>query len=168
MANKRTKIENAPVKYRNFAGVKTQYNREGDSNFVIILDEEVAKNMMDDVDEQGIGWYIKPVEFDTGKIEYQLKLRLGDGRYKDPDVFVVGEDGRPIPFNRGQWPRLDKSTITISFVDVVFHQSRKTFEYQGKEYYSAYVDEVFVNIVESDLRRKYGVGADDNLPELDD
>ena len=54
------------------------------------------------------------------------------------------------------------------FVDVVFHQSRKPFEYQGKEYYSAYVDEVYVNIVESDLKRKYGISPDDNLPDLDD
>lgn len=158
MAYKRTEINNAPVKYRNFAGVKTPMNREGDSNFEIVLDDEVAINMMDD------DWFIKKTEYDDGKIEYRIKLRLGE--LGEPEVYVIGEDGKAVPFNRGQWKRLDR--MTISFVDVIFHQSKKTFEYHGKEYHSAYVDELYVNIVESDLKRKYGISPDDNLPDLDD
>lgn len=150
MAYKRTKIENAPVKYRNFAGVKTQMNKEGDVNFEIILDEDVAKAMMED------DWYIKVNDNNPDKIEYRIKLRLGE--YGDPEVYVVGEDGKPIPFNRGQWKRLDR--MTISCVDVEFHQSKKTFEYHGHEYYSAYVDLLIVNIVENDLKKKYGISAD--------
>lgn len=166
MAHKRTEIDNVPVKYRNFAGVKTDKNREGDSNFEIVIDEEIAKNMMADLDEHGIGWYIKTSEY-PDKTEYRIKLRLG--QLGDPLVYVIGEDGKAIKMNRGQWKRIDK--MTISFVDVIFHQSNKTFEYQGREYYSAYVDELYVNIVESNLQKKYGITPDypdDNLPELDD
>ncbi len=160
MAYKRTRIENAPVKYRNFSGAKTQMNKEGDVNFEIVIDEEVAKNMMKD------GWYIKEDTSNPDKTEYRIKLRLGE--FGEPEVYVIGEDGNAIPFHRGKWRRIDK--MTISFVDVVFHQSKKTFEYQGGEYYSAYVDELYVNIVESDLKKKYGIAPDypDDDLDLDD
>ena len=167
MAGKRTIINNAPVKYHNFAGIETPKNKKDDVNFEIILDEETARNMMADIDKDGVGWYIKTSEDDDGNIiEYRIKLRLG--QKGDPQVFVIGDDGKAIPFNRGQWRRLDR--MTISYVDVEFHQSRKTFEYQGKEYYSAYVDNLFVNIVENSLYKKYGIAPDyaDDEMDLDD
>lgn len=161
MAGKRTMINGAPVKYHNFAGKKTDKNKEGDVNFEIIIDEDIAKAMMED------GWYIKVNDNDPDNPEYRIKLRLGE--YGDPQVFVVGEDRKPINFNRGQWGRIDR--MNISYVDVEFHQSRKTFEYQGHEYFSAYVDNIFVNIIENDLFKKYGVSPgypDDGIDGLDD
>ncbi|MBO7450448.1 MAG: hypothetical protein J6U54_08760 [Clostridiales bacterium] len=160
MAGKRTIINGVPVKYHNFAGVKTDYNREGDVNFEIIIDEETALNMMED------GWYIKINEDDLGRKEYRIKIRLGE--FGDPQVFIIGDDGKAIPFNRGQWKRIDR--MTISYVDVEFHQSRKTFMHDGHEYYSAYADNLFVNIVENSLYKKYGIAPDyaDDEMGLDD
>lgn len=160
MAVKRTIINNAPVKYHNFAGVKTEYNREGDVNFEIILDEETALNMRDD------DWYIKESEDDLGRKEYRIKIRLGE--LGDPQVFIIGDDGKAIPFNRGQWKRIDR--MNISYVDVEFKQSRKTFMHEGHEYHSAYADNLFVNIVENSLFKKYGIAPDyaDDEMDLDD
>lgn len=57
MAYKRVnkiEIENARIMGRNFKGVETRYNKEGNRNFcVIIEDERLAQQMADD------GWNIK-------------------------------------------------------------------------------------------------------------
>lgn len=47
------KIENARIGFKNFAGVEGQYNREGQRNFVVFLDEAFAQQL------QSEGWNIK-------------------------------------------------------------------------------------------------------------
>ena len=41
-------VEGARLVFRNFSGKEGQYNREGDRNFAVILDQETAERMAAD------------------------------------------------------------------------------------------------------------------------
>ena len=38
-------IENVQVGFKNFAGAEGPYNRKGDRNFAVFLDEDVARSL---------------------------------------------------------------------------------------------------------------------------
>ena len=47
-------IDGARITFRNFAGVGTVYNREGDRNFSLIIEDEETATMLSD-----LGWNVK-------------------------------------------------------------------------------------------------------------
>ena len=49
-------MEGVRIIFRNFAGKETQYNREGDRNFAVLLDDKTAKMMEKD------GWNVKELK----------------------------------------------------------------------------------------------------------
>ena len=52
-------LENAeilPGAFRNFAGRQTQYNKQGDRNFNIVIDEKTAKKLLRD------GWNVRKMK----------------------------------------------------------------------------------------------------------
>ena len=54
-------VEDARIIFRNFEGKEGPYNRAGDRNFAVVLDHDVARQMLED------GWNVKylPARDDT-------------------------------------------------------------------------------------------------------
>lgn len=49
-------VEDATIIFRNFSGKEGQYNREGDRNFAVILDPQLAEEMVAD------GWNVRQLD----------------------------------------------------------------------------------------------------------
>jgi len=78
-------IEDARIIYRNFEGVASKYNREGDRNFAVIIPNDEIK---DQLLEAGWNVKIKPArdEDDTPFMFIPVKVKFNNGR--GPAVYV--------------------------------------------------------------------------------
>jgi hypothetical protein len=140
-------MEGVRIIFRNFAGKEDQYNREGDRNFAVLLDEETAKAMSED------GWnvkWLKPREDDEGEVEQPyLPVSL---RYDvfPPNVTLV-TSGNRTKLDEASIEMLDFADITN--VDLIVRPY--TWQVNAKTGIKAYVKTMFVTIEEDELVRKY-------------
>lgn len=139
-------FEDARIGFRNFSGKEGKYNKEGQRNFVLFLDDrEVAAQMVRD------GWNIK-------------ELQPRDDQ-EDPQPYVqvtVGYQGRPpkimLVTSKGK-TAVDEETVNvldyaeIKTVDLIINPYE--WEVQGNSGVKAYVKSMYVTIVEDYLDRKY-------------
>lgn len=150
----RPMFENCRIIFKNFAGEQTQYNRAGDRNFcVVIEDTDVAKRMQSD------GWNIKylPPLDEGGEETAYLPVAVSFAN-QPPTVVLLSSRGRT---------QLDESTIStldhaeIENVDLIVNPYN--WEVNGKSGVKAYVKSMYVTIHEDALARKYSV-LDTNDP----
>lgn len=78
-------FDNAKIIYRNFAGAKGKYNREGDRNFSIVIeDQDLAEELIAD------GWKIKIKpprdEDDTPFMHMPVKVKFNN---RGPKIYLV-------------------------------------------------------------------------------
>ena len=81
-------IDDARLVYRNFSGVGSKFNREGDRNFAVIIeDQEVADALV----EEGWNVKIKPPreEGDTPFMYLPVKIKFND---RGPNVYLKTGD----------------------------------------------------------------------------
>ena len=83
-------IENARIIFRNFAGEETKFNRKGDRNFCVIIDDEnLANRLADD------GWNVKKLsprdEEDTLTYYIQVRVRFDN---IPPSVYLLTKNKR--------------------------------------------------------------------------
>jgi hypothetical protein len=141
-------MEGVRIVFRNFAGKEGQYNRQGDRNFAVLLDDTVANAMAED------GWnikWLKPRE-DGGEDETDQAYLQVSVNYKGrpPTVALITSRGRT---------NLDEHTIDmldwadITNVDLIVRPY--SWEVQGKTGIKAYLKSMFVTIEEDVLERKY-------------
>src|SRR4051794_9562357 len=85
-------MEGVRIIFRNFAGKEGQYNREGDRNFAVLLDDDVAAAMNED------GWnvkWLKPREDAEEGETPQAYLPVSvNFRGRPPRVVLVSSRGR--------------------------------------------------------------------------
>lgn len=151
-------LENSRIIFRNFSGIEGQYNREGDRNFAVILDEEVAQGLAAD------GWnvaYLKPRE-EGEQPQAILKVKVSyKSNQRPPRVVLITSRGRT---------NLDESTVNmldwaeITNVDLIVNPY--SWDVRGETGVAAYLKSIFVTINEDELERKYADVPDSALSGL--
>ena len=139
-------VEGGRIGFRNFSGVKGQYNERGDKHFVLFIDDpKFAEKLLE------LGWivkFLKPKDNDEAPQAYiQIKARFDNY----PPLIVLVSDGKQ--------QRLTEETVNmldwaeIDFVDMII----KPYNYhvRGASGIAAYVKTLYANVVVYDIEKKY-------------
>lgn len=138
-------MESVRIIFRNFAGKEGKYNREGDRNFAVLLDEEVAQHMA------SLGWNVKWMqprdEDDTPQAFLTVAVNF---RGRPPRVVMITSRGRT---SLGEEDVEVLDWADISNVDLIV----RPYEWavNGKTGIKAYLKSIFVTINEDELELKY-------------
>lgn len=150
-------IENARIIFRNFAGKEGMYNAEGDRNFCVLLDDDLAETLRKD------GWNIKELkareEGDTPQpyIQASVKYRGRNGNaVRPPTIVMITSKGRT-SLSEEECEILD--WVDIANVDLIL----RPFEWavNGKSGVKAYLKSIYITIQEDELQLKYA-----DVPEI--
>lgn len=145
-------LEDVRIVFRNFAGKEGQYNREGDRNFAVLLDEEKASEM------ERAGWNVKELrpreEGDSPQPYIQVAVNY---KGKPPRIVMVTSRGRT-PLSEEEVDVLDWADIAST--DLIIRPYEWTVN--GKSGVKAYLQSLFANINEDELELKYSDVPDSN------
>lgn len=144
-------IENARIVFRNFAGKEGMYNREGDRNFCVILEPEVAAQLADD------GWNVKTLKSREDGEEPTPYIQVSVGfKVRPPLVVMISSQGRNT-LSEDNLEVLD--WVDVANVDLII----TPYEWlvNGKSGVKAYLKSMYLTIEEDALSLKYR-----DLPEL--
>lgn len=138
-------VEDAQILFRNFAGKEGQYNLEGQRNFSVVLDPEMAARLAAD------GWNVKerppreegddPLMFLTVAVNF---------KNRPPNVVMISSAGHT---------QLSEDIIETldyaEFKNVDLICRGYDWDVNGKSGTKAYLKSLFVTIEEDALERKY-------------
>lgn len=141
-------MEGVRIIFRNFSGKEGQYNREGDRNFAVLLDEKTADLMAAD------GWNVKmlkPRDDDEGETPAQAYLPVAvNFRGRPPRIVMITSHNRTT---------LDESQVeTLDWVDIInVDLIVRPYEWtvNGKSGIKAYLQSMYITIEEDPLEAKY-------------
>jgi hypothetical protein len=153
--DKNVVMEGMRIIFRNFAGKEGQYNREGDRNFAVLLDDEVAEAMLSD------GWNVKRLkvreEGDTPQAYLSVSVNF---KGRPPRIVMITSRGRT---NLGEDEIELLDWADMRNVDMII----RPYEWavNGKTGIKAYLQSIYVTIEEDALELKYADIEDlNNLP----
>lgn len=142
-------MEDVRIIYRNFAGKEGQYNREGDRNFSVLIDSDVAEQMIKD------GWnikWLKPREDDEDQVEQaHLPVSVNFSKGRPPRVVIVTSRGRTT-LHEDDVEMLDWADIAM--VDLIV--TPYSWSVRDATGIKAYLKSMYVTIREDELELKYG------------
>lgn len=128
-------IDDARIAYRNFSGIGSKYNREGDRNFaVIITDQDIADALI----EEGWNVKIKPPreEGDTPFMFLPVKIKFSD---RGPTAYL--KSGKALN-------KLDEESIAclddVDIISVDLDIRPYDWEVNGKTGRTAYLQSIHV------------------------
>ena len=141
-------MEGVRIIFRNFSGKEGQYNREGDRNFAVLLDEKTAAAMAED--RWNVKW-LRPREDDEEGEEPQAYLPVTlSFKGRPPRVVLITSRGRT---------NLDETQVeTLDWVDILnVDLIVRPYEWtvNGKTGVKAYLQSIYVTIEEDPLEIKY-------------
>lgn len=139
-------IEDAKIIFRNFEGVETKYNRKGDRNFGLLIEDPIlAERLIED------GWNVKPLERrdEDDDIKHFLSVAVSFNGYPPKVVVITGRNHRQLDeFNIGDLDQMD-----IRSVDIIVRPYN--WEVNGKTGVKGYLKSLYVIIEEDELSEKY-------------
>lgn len=140
-------VEDAPIIFRNFAGKESQYNREGDRNFAVILAPDIAEAMLKD------GWNVRYLESrEEGEDPTPYISISVSFKNRPPRVVLLtansrtqlGEDSVEVL----DWADIKTADLIARGYDWIVN---------GKTGTKAYLQSLFVTIEEDLLEQKYAI-----------
>lgn len=146
-------IDDAKIVFRNFSGTPSQYNREGERNFAVVIPtQEQADQLIDD------GWNVKiraPREEGEEPFRYlPVKVKFNDW---GPLVKIV--NGRNmVELNERSVGSLDRLNIISCDMDIRPYD----WEMRGSTGRTAYLQKMYVKYQEDRFERRY---AEEEYPE---
>lgn len=158
-------FENARITFKNFSGKGSQYNREGDRNFCIVIDNEaMAEELKAD------GWNIKQFRMteENPNPDYYLPVAVAF-RSEYPPVINIIKGKSMTQLTDETVYMIDHARIETCDICVRPY----TWEVNGKTGVKAYLEEMYITLETSRLSEKYanyGVNSDDDweVEEEDD
>lgn len=129
-------IDNARIVYRNFSGEGSKFNRPGDRNFAVIIeDKETADKLVE------LGWNvkIKPPrdEEDSPFMFLAVKVKFND---RGPAVYLKSGNAEPVKLDEDSIGCLDDIDILNVDLDIRPYN----WEVNGKVGRTAYLQSIFV------------------------
>lgn len=142
-------LEGAEVKWTNFMGRATDYNSEGDRNFCVFFDEEMAGRL------EREGWNVKRTnpreEGDEPRPYLQIKVEYNKGR--PPGVHLIKNQGTK---------RVELTPDTVGILDAIDTSNWDLVispspwgPINGNVGIAAYLKQAFVTVDENAIELKY-------------
>lgn len=150
-------IEGARIIFRNFAGREGMYNREGDRNFCILLDEELAEQLIRD------GWNVKTLRArensDPAEPDQPYLMTSVSFKGRPPKIVMITSKGRT-DLSEEEIELLD--WVDIKNIDLIV----RPYEWRvgDKGGIKAYLKSMYVTIDEDALEIKYADIQEADLP----
>lgn len=135
-------IDDARIIYRNFEGRGDKYNREGDRNFAVLIDDEnIAKQLCEDVNDMGAPWNVKIKDpRDDGDMPFMylpVKVKFNN---RGPNVYLVSGNRRNVlgPESIGMLDQIEIDSVNLDirpYDDMI----------NGKAFRAAYLQSIEVH-----------------------
>ena len=156
MAYKKTNnimIEDARLIFKNFSGEESKFNRAGNKNFCVVLDHDMAEDLVAE------GWnikYLRPREDGEEPTPY-LQVTVAYGNIPPKVIMIAGRNKTPL--DSVSIGTLDYAEIAN--VDLVIRPYN--WEVNGKHGIKAYLKTMYVEIEQDAFASKYDF-EDEEVP----
>jgi hypothetical protein len=158
--NKQLMIEDVKLLFRNFSGAERPYNSEGDRNFHVVLEPELAKKL------EAEGWRVKQLKSreEDEEGDYHMKVIVNYKKGRPPRCVLITSNNRT-ELGSDEVGLLDAADIEKA--DVMINGWWSDMAGGG---YSGFLKTIFVWIREDALELKYAdyfsTPTDGQVPSL--
>lgn len=157
-------IEDAHIVFRNFSGKEARYNREGNRNFCVLLDDPDIWDAKSIEAMERDGWnirYLKSKEPDESPIPY-LQVKVSFDHFPSKVILITSHGQTPL--NEDTVGMLDWSDILN--VDLIIRPYN--WEVNDKRGVKAYVKAMYVTIEEDEFADKYSLAYNQDSDVFDE
>ena len=145
-------LEDITIAFRNFAGKEDMYNRQGDRNFAIILEQSDADSLLRD------GWNVKYLKARDDDDEPQPYIQVAVSyKNRPPKICLVTSKSMTYLTEEEvemlDWVDIETADCTLNPYD---------WSVNGKSGTKAYLQTLYIKIEEDYLQTKWAAFVDDN------